>query len=59
MNFQKCKPHYITYRNYKNYDNDAFRSESQSFCSLNETNLGLFKESIFRIFNKHRPIRKK
>ena len=25
MSFQKCKPHIITYRNYKNYDNDAFK----------------------------------
>ena len=25
MSFQKCKPHIITYRNYKNYDNDALR----------------------------------
>ena len=58
MNFQKCKPHIITYRNYKNYDNNVFRSEIQSFCSLNETNLGLFKESTFWIFNKHAPIRK-
>ena len=59
MNFQKCKPHIITYRIYKNYDNDVFRSEIQSFCSLNETDLGLFKDSIFCIFNKHAPIRKK
>ena len=59
MSFQKCKPHIITYRNYKNYDNDAFRSEIQSFCSVNETDLGLFKKSIFCIFNKHAAIRKK
>ena len=59
MSFQKCKPHIITYRNYKSYDNDVFRSEIQSFCSLYEKNLGLFKESIFCIFNKHAPIRKK
>ena len=59
MNFQKCKPHIITYRNYKNYDNEAFRSEIQSFCSLSKTDLGLFKETIFCIFNKHAPIRKK
>ena len=58
MSFQKYKPHSITYRNYKNYDNDVFRSEIQSFCSLNETDLGLFKDSIFCIFNKHAPIRK-
>ena len=40
--FQKCKAHIIiTYRNYKNYDNNVFRSEIQSFCSLSETDLGL------------------
>ena len=59
MSFQKCKPNIINCRNYKNYDNDVFRSEIQSFCSLNETDLGLFKESIFSIFNKHAPIKKK
>ena len=37
----------------------SFRSEIQTFCSLNETNLGLFTESIFCIFNKHAPIRKR
>ena len=59
MSFQKCKPHIITYRNYKNYHNDVFRSEIQTFCSLNETDLVLFKESIFCIFNKHASIKKK
>ena len=59
MSFQKCKPHIITYRNYKNYDNDVFLSEIQTSCSLNDTDLRLFKESIFCIFNKHAPIRKK
>ena len=59
MSFQKWKPHIITYWNYKNYENDAFRSEIQTFCTLNETDLGLLKESIFYIFNKHAPIRKK
>ena len=57
--FQKCKPHIITYRDYNNFDNDAFTSKIQSFCSLNETDLGLLEESMFRIFNKHAPIRKK
>ena len=36
MSFRKCKPHIITYRNDKNYDNDAFRSEILTFCSFNE-----------------------
>ena len=56
---QKCKLHIIIHRNYKSYDNDAFRSEVQSFCSLNKTDLRLFKELIFCIFNKHAPISKK
>ena len=59
MSFQKYKPHIIIYRDYKNYDKDVFRSEIQTFCSLSETDLGLFKESIFCIFSKHAPIRKK
>ena len=58
MSFQKFKPHIITYRHYENYHNDVFRSEIQTFCSLNATDLGLFKESIFCILNKHAPIRK-
>ena len=41
------------------FDNDAFRSEIQTFCSLNETDIGLFKESIYHIVNKHASIRKK
>ena len=35
------------------------RSKIQRFRSLNETKLGLFKKSIFCIFNKDAPIRKK
>ena len=59
MSFQKFKPHIITYQNCKSYDNDVLRSEIQTFCSLDETDLGLFKESVFCIFNKHEPVRKK
>ena len=59
MHFQKCKRHFITYQNCKNYDNDVVRSKIQTFCSLDETDLGLFNESIFCSFNKHAPVRKK
>ena len=59
MVFQKCELHIITYQNYKNYENDACRSEYQNFCSLNETDSGLFMETIFYICNKHAPVRKK
>ena len=47
------------YWNCKNFHNDGFRSEIQSFCSLSKSDLRLFRESIFFIFNKHVPIRKK
>ena len=57
ISFQKCTSHIITYWNYKNYDNNAFRSEIQRF-SLNKTDLGLFNESIFFIFNNYASIRK-
>ena len=70
--FTKQKPWHVSYvdwfnaakllplynRNYKSYDSDVFRSEIQTFCPLNETDLGLLKESIFCIFNKHAPIKK-
>ena len=59
MRFQKYKRHFITYQNCKNYDNDVVRSKIQTFCSLDETDLGLFNESIFCSFNKHAPVRKK
>ena len=58
ISFQKCRPHIITYRNYKNYDNDAFKSEIQSFCSLSETDLGLLRVNLLHR-HKHAPIRKK
>ena len=50
---------YYYLSNYKNYANDACRSEIQNFCSLNETDSGLFMEAIFYICNKHAPVRKK
>ena len=55
--FTKFKSHVITYREYKEFDNNTFRYEIQSFCS-SEADLGFFKESIFHIFNKHGPIKK-
>ena len=57
MGFTKSKPRIITCRqNYKNFNSNAFRSEIQSLCS-SEINLVFFKDSIFRISNKHAPIK--
>ena len=58
MNFTLSKPCIITYRDYKKFNINAFRSKIQSLCS-SEVNLGFFKDSIFYIFNKHAPITRK
>ena len=57
MGFTKSKPRIISYR-YKKLNNNVFRSEIQSFCS-SEADLGFFKDSVFHIFNKHAPIKKR
>ena len=58
MSFTLSKPRLITYRDYKKFNINAFRSEIQSLYS-GEANLGFFKDSIFHIFNKYAPITKK
>ena len=58
MGFRKSKPRITTYRDYKKLNNNAFRSEIQSLCS-SEADLRFFIYSIFHIFNKHAPIKKK
>ena len=58
MGFMKSKPRIIAYRDYKKFKNNAFRFEIQSLCSR-EADLDFFKGSIFHIFNKHGPIKKK
>ena len=57
MGFQKLKPHIVAYRNYKHFDNENFRSDIQNCTS--EKNLKYFKETVFCIFNKHAPIKRK
>ena len=58
MGFTKSKPLIITYRDYKKFNNNVFRSEIKSLCS-SKADLSYFKDSIFHIFNKHAPIKKK
>ena len=57
MGFQKLKPHIVAYRDYKLFDNEKFRSDVENCVS--ETNLKCFKETVFCIFNKHAPIKRK
>ena len=53
--FQKRKPKITKYRNYKNFDNNKFRSEILQ-CNFNYTDLRTFKEIVFNIFNKYASI---
>ena len=57
MGFQKLKPHIVSYRDYKHFDNEKFPSDIENCAS--EKNLKCFKETVFCIFNKHAPIKRK
>ena len=56
--FQKQQPKIIKYRDYKNFDDNKFRSEILK-CNFNYTDLRTFKKTVFYIFNKYPPIKKK
>ena len=53
MGFQKLKPHIVTYRDYKHFDNEKFRSDIHSLASAKK--LKCFEKTVFCIFNKHAP----
>ena len=55
MSFQKLQPKTI---NYKNFDNEKFRSDTWKM-NLNTTDLEGFMKTLFHIFNKHIPIKRK
>ena len=54
--FQKQDRKIIKYRDYKNFDNNKFRSEILK-RNFNYTDLRTFKETVFNVFNKYAPIR--
>ena len=58
MSFQKLQPKIINYRDYKNFDNEKFRSDIFKM-NLNTTDLEGFMKTVFHIFNKHAPIKRK
>ena len=58
MSFQKLQPKIINYRDYKNFDNEKFRSDICKM-NLNTTDLEGFMKTVFHIFNKHAPIKRK
>ena len=58
MGFQKLKTKIIAYRDYKNFDNAKFGYDIVTPTS-NVDNFGMYKSTIFNIFNRHVPIKKK
>ena len=57
MSFQKLQPKIKNYRDYKNFDNEKFRSVICKM-NLNTTDLEGFMETVFHVFNKHAPIKR-
>ena len=58
MGFQKLNPKIIAYRDYKNFDNAKFRYDIVT-ATFNMDKFGMYKSTIFNIFNHHVPIKKK
>ena len=58
MSFQKLQPKIINYRDYKNFDNEKIRSDICKM-NLNATDNEAFMKTVFHIFNKHAPIKRK
>ena len=58
VGFQKLKSQVITYRNYKNFNNDRFQADIKT-CGFDTKDVNSFKEIILSIFNKYAPIKKK
>ena len=58
MSFHKREPKVIKYRDYKNFDSNKLRSEILR-CNFDYTDLRTFKETVFHIFNKYAPVKKK
>ena len=58
--FQRTQPKVVSYRDYKNFDNDLFKSSLQN--ALNEINRPdyiKFKEVFLETLNKHAPVKQK
>ena len=55
---QKLKPQLITYRNYKNFNNDRFQEDIKT-CEFDTNGINSFKETILSVFKKYVPIKKK
>ena len=58
MVFQKLEPQVVTYRSYKNFNNDRFQSDIKT-CGFDTKDINSFKETILSVFNNFAPIKKK
>ena len=58
MVFQKLKRKVIAYWDYRNFDNTKFRYDIVT-ATAKVDNFGMYKSTIFKIFNRHVPIKKK
>ena len=58
MGFQRLKLQEITYRSYKNFDNDKFQSDIK-ICGFDTNDINSFKETFLSVFNKYAPIKNK
>ena len=58
MSSQKLQPKIINHRDYKNFDNEKFQSDIWKM-NLNTTDLERFMKTVFHLFKKHAPIKRK
>ena len=58
MGFQKLPTKIVNYQDYKNFDNEKFRSDIPK-SDFDASDLEGFRNIIFCIFNKHAPIKRK
>ena len=58
MSFQKLQSKILNYRDYTSFDNEKFWSDIWKM-NLNAAHVGGFMKTVFRIFIKHAPIKRK
>ena len=58
MGFQKLRYQVLTYRSYKNFDNEKFQVNIKT-CRFDKNHKNSFKETNFAVFNKYAPVEKK
>ena len=58
MGFQTLEPQVITYRNYKNFNNDRFQADIKT-CGFDTKDINSFKETILSVFNNYTTMKNK